>query len=352
MSAVESGYLLLADLTGYTAYLSQSEIEHAPVIAGDLLETVIGRLEPPYRLAKLEGDAAFLFVEDGRAEAVLLLDSIEAAYLAFRRRLRSIEGATTCDCKSCGLAPRLNLKLFLHHGVYVHTSVAGRDELAGADVILAHRLLKGRVASQARSGGYALFTQTAIDALALDVATMALTPQVDQLDDLGAVSVFTIDLEQRWQADSSRRRLGQADVRPILELEASLPTDQPTAWAYLTSPALRATWEGPITFEETTLDGRRGAGTTTRCITGRLATIEEIVDWQPFDFVGWRVARPGMGPLEAIADLEASAGGTRVHLRWCAAAGVEPSPRDVERLRSEKSAAVRRLAEHLAATTA
>ena len=35
----ESGYLLLADLTGYTAYLSRGEIEHAPTIAGDLLET-------------------------------------------------------------------------------------------------------------------------------------------------------------------------------------------------------------------------------------------------------------------------------------------------------------------------
>ena len=102
----ETGFLVLADLTGYTAYLSGSEIEHAPAIAGDLLETIVGRLEPPFRLAKFEGDAAFLFVEDGRADASLLLDAIEAAYLAFRRRLRSIDQATTCDCNSCRLAPQ------------------------------------------------------------------------------------------------------------------------------------------------------------------------------------------------------------------------------------------------------
>ena len=66
----ETGFLVLADLTGYTAYLSGSEIEHAPAIAGDLLETIVGRLEPPFRLAKFEGDAAFLFVEDGRADGV------------------------------------------------------------------------------------------------------------------------------------------------------------------------------------------------------------------------------------------------------------------------------------------
>jgi replicative DNA helicase len=81
----ETGFLVIADLTGYTAYLSGSEIEHAPAIAGDLLETIVGRLEPPFRLTKFEGDAAFLFVEDGRADGSLLLDAIEAAYVAFRR---------------------------------------------------------------------------------------------------------------------------------------------------------------------------------------------------------------------------------------------------------------------------
>ena len=132
VATTETGFLLLADLTGYTAYLAGSELEHAPTIAGDLLETIVGRLEPPFRLAKFEGDAAFLFVEDGRSDASLLLDSIEACYAAFRRRLRSIDQATDCDCNSCRLAPRLDLKFFVHHGPFVRTRIAGRDELAGS----------------------------------------------------------------------------------------------------------------------------------------------------------------------------------------------------------------------------
>ena len=67
---LESGFLLIADITGYTVYLARGEIEHAPTIAGDLLETVIRRLEPPFRLAKFEGDAAFLLVEDKRGRGV------------------------------------------------------------------------------------------------------------------------------------------------------------------------------------------------------------------------------------------------------------------------------------------
>src|SRR3990172_4093230 len=139
----ETGYLVLGDLTGYTAYLSRSELEHAPTIAGDLLEPIVGRLEPPFRLAKFEGDAAFLFVEDGRADPSLLLDAVEACYVAFRRRLRSIDQATSCDCNSCRLAPRLDLKVFVHHGSYVRGRIAGRDELAGPGVLLVHRPLQG-----------------------------------------------------------------------------------------------------------------------------------------------------------------------------------------------------------------
>jgi hypothetical protein len=206
-ATAETGFLVLADLTGYTAYLSGSEIEHAPAIAGDLLETIVGRLEPPFRLAKFEGDAGFLFVEDGRAAGSLLVDAIEACYLAFRRRLRSIDAATSCDCASCRLAPRLDLKVFVHHGRYVHSLIAGRDELAGSDVILAHRLLKGTLAAEARSAGFALFTGAAVDALGLDPTALGMASGEESIEHLGRVSTFVWDLESRWQAEGARRRL-------------------------------------------------------------------------------------------------------------------------------------------------
>ena len=198
----ETGFLVLADLTGYTAYLSGSEIEHAPAIAGDLLETIVGRLEPPFRLVKFEGDAAFLFVEDGRADGSLLVDAIEAAYLAFRRRLRSIDQATTCDCNSCRLAPRLDLKVFVHHGAFVWSRIAGRDELAGSDVIVAHRLLKGVGAAEAHANGFALFTAAAVDALGLDADALQLWAGAEEIEHLGRVETFTLDLEARWQDES------------------------------------------------------------------------------------------------------------------------------------------------------
>ncbi|HET9520988.1 MAG TPA: DUF2652 domain-containing protein [Candidatus Limnocylindrales bacterium] len=347
-STPATGFLVIADLTGYSAYLTGSEIEHAPLIAGDLLETIVGRLEPPFRLAKFEGDAAFLYVEDGRAEGSLLLDAIQAAYLAFRRRLRSIDQATSCDCNSCRLAPRLDLKVFVHHGTYVRGRIAGRDELAGRDVIIVHRLLKGATASGARGYGFALFTNAAVQALGIDPLALELAPGEDTIEHIGPVTTFTLDLEARWMAEAGERRIEIAEREVVLDVAATVAAEPSIVWAYLTSPSLRTGWEGPIAIEEASIGGRRGVGTTAQCVTGRLATLEEIVDWQPYERVAWRLAVPGLGPVAAAADLEPTLGGTRLRVRW-AYLGDPPLDRAaLDRIRLDKERAYRRLANKIA----
>jgi len=339
----ETGYLVLADLTGYTAYLSRSELEHAPTIAGDLLETIVGRLEPPFRLAKFEGDAAFLFVEDGRADPSLMLDAVEATYLAFRRRLRSIDQATSCDCNACRLAPRLDLKVFVHHGSYVRGRISGRDELAGRDVILIHRLLQGSRASRADKRGFALLTDAAADALALDPLALGLEEGTETIEHLGEVRTFVLDLESRWEEDTARRLLTVVPGSELLDIELSVAADPSVVWAYLTSPALRSLWESAITIEEDVQGGRRGVGTTTRCVTGQLATLEEIVDWQPYEHVGWRLTVPSVGPIAATADLQGAGEGTHLRVRWGYLGTTPLDPDAVERIRTERTAALARL---------
>lgn len=53
----ELACLLIADIAGYTDYLAGVELDHAQDILADLVDTVVGRLRPTFRLAKLEGDA-------------------------------------------------------------------------------------------------------------------------------------------------------------------------------------------------------------------------------------------------------------------------------------------------------
>jgi uncharacterized protein YndB with AHSA1/START domain len=343
----EHGYLLIADLTGYTAYLAGSELEHAPAIAGDLIETIIGRLEPPFRLAKLEGDAAFLSMEDGRADGPLVLDAMEAAYVAFRRRLRSIRAASACRCQACGLAPKLDLKIFLHHGPYVRRPIAGRDELAGPSVILVHRLLKGEVAAAAHDDagtapGFALITADAVAALGVSADQLGGLAVAETIEPFGAVHATRLDLEATWQVEQDRRRLELEPERVAIDLGVEIEAPPAAVWAYLTSPGLRSAWEGSIVVLDDPGEPR-GVGTTARCVTGRLATLEEVVDWQPYDHVAYRLAVPGVGPAEATYDLAASPAGTSVRLRWAPASVAAPDPSVIGRVREERRAALERL---------
>lgn len=360
MAAVpEQGFLLIADLTGYTAYLARGEIEHAPSIAGDLLETVIGRLEPPFRLAKFEGDAAFLWVEDGRAEGSLLLDAIEAAYVAFRRRLRSIAQATTCDCNACQRAPRLDLKFFVHHGQYVRSRIAGRDELAGASIILVHRLLKGTTAAglhaaDGTAAGFVVFTDEAVTHLGIEPPALELTEGAETIEHLGEVATFTQDLEALWQTEATRRRLDGGGREPLFEITVDVDAPASVTWAHLTSPALRPAWEGLIRIEEVAPDGRRGIGTTNRCVTGILASLEEIVDWQPFEHAGYRVTVPDLGPIEATYDLteDADRRATTIQHGWFLAGARAVDVEIRRRLERDRQAALERLRLSLASMSA
>ena len=143
--ATESACLVIADISGYTGYLAGVELDHAQDILADLMGTIVSALRPGFRLAKLEGDAAFTFAITERVDGSLLLDTIERCYFGFRRRRRDVRQATSCECNACVRIPDLNLKFVIHHGTILRQRVAGREELLGSDVILVHRLLKNAV---------------------------------------------------------------------------------------------------------------------------------------------------------------------------------------------------------------
>jgi len=60
-NAPEPACLVIADISGYTSYLAGVELDHAQDILADLMDTVVTAFRPTFRLAKLEGDAAFVY---------------------------------------------------------------------------------------------------------------------------------------------------------------------------------------------------------------------------------------------------------------------------------------------------
>ena len=316
MLSRERACLVMADVSGYTGYLTGSELEHAQDVLADLFETVVGALRPTLRLAKLEGDAAFVYALEAKINSSMLLDTVEGCYFAFRRRLRSIGQATTCQCNACVLIPNLNLKFAVHHGEFVRQRIAGREELAGTDVIVVHRLLKNSVVEMFNLNGYALFTGACVAAMGADVGALGMREHRESYEHIGEVIMYVHDLEARWKHEREHRRVVVAAENAELDMEIPLPAPPPVAWEYLTDPQKRLLWQiGTQRVDQFNTTGRRGVGTTNHCVHGHDAVVEEILDWRPFHYFTEESKVPGFGPMRFMFELTPADAGTTLHLR-------------------------------------
>jgi hypothetical protein len=318
----ESACLLLTDISGYTGYLAGVELDHAQDILADLMGTIVSALRPGFRLAKLEGDAAFTYAITEKLDGSLLLDTIERCYFSFRRRRRDVRQATSCECNACVRIPDLNLKFVVHHGTILRQRVAGQEELLGPDVILVHRLLKNDVIASTGIEAYALFSQQCVDAMDVDVSALGMRASSETYEHIGAVHVWIHDLDRRWQEEESRTRVIVDEGQAVYRID--MPTSAPpqVAWEFVTTPGRRITWQLGVTGVEVIATGnRRGVGATNHCMHGEGASIEEVLDWRPYDYFTYRNTVPtAMGPVHFLAttEFEPTAGGTILHQRFAA----------------------------------
>src|SRR6266540_3950817 len=323
LSAAQPTCFLIADISGYTGYLADVELDHAQDILADLIGAVVTALRPNFRLAKLEGDAAFTFATVEQIDGSMLLDTIERCYFGFRRRRRDVRQATSCECNACARIPDLDLKFVVHHGEAIIQRVAGRQELLGSDVIIVHRLLKNVVVERLGIEAYALISQTCIDASDIDPAALGMREHTETYDRIGDVPAWAHDLERRWQEEEARGRVRVTPHDSILVV--SVPTNVPpqVAWEFLTKPGQRMTWQPWVT--EVTVKGatggRRGPGSANHCMHGKDAVVEEILDWRPYDYVTDRtILDTPDGPLRVLhtIELEPTSTGTTIHMRFAA----------------------------------
>jgi hypothetical protein len=200
-----SGTFLLADISGYTAFLNGvAEAHRALILDADepprayallstLLDAMVEKVAPRFRLVKFEGDALFAVADDPDAvRGVAVLDCLRACHAAFEALLANAGAQWTCSCAACARIGDLGLKFVLHHGDYVVQRIVGREELAGPDVIIAHRLLKNHARDLVGDRPYALLSDATLEALA--VPPDGMLAAVETYDDMAAVPVHLLPL--------------------------------------------------------------------------------------------------------------------------------------------------------------
>jgi uncharacterized protein YndB with AHSA1/START domain len=326
VAKLESAYFLIADISGYTSFLAGVELDHAHDIISDLMNTVVRRLRPPFRLAKFEGDAAFFYAVADKVDGSVLQDAIESAYFAYRKRLRDIKMASACECSACSKMQDLDLKFVSHHGEFIKHRMAGREELAGRDVIVIHRLLKNAVNERFGGHAYALYSDAAVQAMNIDPLAQGLAEHQESIDIIGEVKCWVRDLEEVWAQENDRQRNEVTHDKAINVIEFDIAAPRPTVWEYFTQPGLRPKWRGADGVRETSESGRRGVGTTNHCMHGAHTIIEEVVDWRPVDYLTLTTLLPMPGApkvLMTYAFSEIAGDGTHIEIRVA-----KPKPKD------------------------
>jgi hypothetical protein len=192
MSTTKHGFLILADISGFTAFVTATELEHGPPIIAALLEEVIRRISPPLDVEGIEGDAVYALGVDGTVfPPARLLEVLHAAFVGFRAKQRELAADDSCSCNACRNVWRLRLKAIGHYGPFLSQIVGGRPQSAGPDVILVHRLLKNAVPQR---GDYALLTRPALERMHLDPERLGLLRHRERYEHFEEVECFVADL--------------------------------------------------------------------------------------------------------------------------------------------------------------
>jgi len=144
-SSASPALLFIPDISGFTRFVNDAELTHSQLIIQELLETLIDSDTLGLKVSEIEGDA-ILFYRPGPAPTPeSLVEQATRMFVAFHQCLKENERRRICLCQACRMAADLTLKFVIHQGTISLLKVKDREKLFGADVILAHRLLKNNV---------------------------------------------------------------------------------------------------------------------------------------------------------------------------------------------------------------
>jgi len=150
-----SALIFIPDISGYTEFLTTTEIKHSMHIISELLEIIIDGNQLDMKVSEIEGDAV-LFYRIGEAPTLKeLVKQVEKMFVDFHTQLKIIQRDNVCQCGACRSAINLTLKFVTHYGVLDETVIGNFSKIIGSDVILAHRLLKNNL----KTNEYLLLTE-------------------------------------------------------------------------------------------------------------------------------------------------------------------------------------------------
>lgn len=139
------GLLFIPDISGFTRFVNETEIDHSRQIIQELLEVLINSNNLGLEISEIEGDAILFYKFGDPPELAALYKQVENMFIEFHRNIIAYEHRRYCQCKACLSAINLTLKIVTHYGEFTGYNVKNFSKLIGRDIIIAHQLLKNDI---------------------------------------------------------------------------------------------------------------------------------------------------------------------------------------------------------------
>lgn len=319
-SGVKSTFFVIADISGYTKFMAETAIEHAKGILEALFGDLVPAIREPLKISGLQGDAVFAYAfESDVMTKQFILDFSEQLYCVFARSKEKMLINTSCTCDACSTIEALELKIVVHYGECVIQDTAGRQELAGQDVITAFRLLKNEVKERTGMNAYTLISCNALRAMDMVDYFDSSEFHTEEIEHIGPVEYVVRDMRAAWdrRRTSVRTFVEPGDDLLLEEWIIPLPVPPEVAFTICTRPDLRGEWLGSDKVELIgSKNGKVEPGTTYHCYHGDAIFPFEIVDWYPGEYATGRYnMAKGLSMLETN-ELVEMGGGTLVKVRF------------------------------------
>ena len=186
--------LYIPDISGFTKFVTQTEIEHSNEIISDLIEVIIKSNISGLRVSEIEGDSVLFYLLGRPPNVEEIINQSKRTFIDFHATLKMMERDFDCNCGACCTVSDLTLKFITHFGECREVSIHNFTKLIGSDVILAHRLLKNSVPDRE----YILLSEKYLEnqrsMLTIQEDWIRIKPNIEVLEDFGEVNTKYIPL--------------------------------------------------------------------------------------------------------------------------------------------------------------
>ncbi len=285
----QKGFLVIADITGFTPFVASTELEHSQEILQQMLTGIIGFLTPRSHSRKLKVMPSSCMQqirkrgspEEKSTRAEKVLEIIESAYYTFRDRKTSYRRIRTCGCKACQMASSLDLKFIVHYGDFIMNDVGGKVKPLGPCVNVVHRLLKNRVVESTGWNAYALLTKDFLDTIKID--RQKLYQQTETYEHIGEIETYSINLDQQYKDLLEQRKVFLSADDADYVIQKDFPVPPSALWDWGNDPKKRSVWSTESDWRiGLRPSGRRGKGATNHCANSKAT--EMVLDYRPFEY--------------------------------------------------------------------